>query len=343
MTFNERFSSEDQPFIIGEIAQSHDGSLGMCHAYIDALADAGADAVKFQTHIAAEESTIDEKFRVKFSYQDDTRYAYWRRMEFSEPQWLELKNHADAKGIEFLSTPFSIAAVELLERIGVCAWKIGSGDTLSTEMFDSILTTGKPLIISSGMSSWKEIDETVATLVKSRSNFALMQCTSKYATPLTDVGLNVLPEMKRRYECRVGLSDHSGSTAPSLAAIARGFNLIEVHAIFDRRMFGPDVKASLTIEEIACVTRFARDVLTMNGHPVDKDAMAAELESQKELFGRSVSLKHDLPSGHVLRTADLTPKKPGCGIPWTDRESVLGKKLKNDVPMNRLLTIEDVE
>ena len=111
MTATDRLMRIGAPFVVAEIGQNHDGSLGMCHAYIDALAEAGADAVKFQTHIAAAESTADEAFRVKFSKQDETRYDYWRRMEFSAEQWQGLKDHADARGIMFLSTPFSAAAV----------------------------------------------------------------------------------------------------------------------------------------------------------------------------------------------------------------------------------------
>ena len=106
-------------FLIAEVAQAHDGSLGMAHAFIDAAAAAGADAVKFQTHIAAAESTLDEPFRVKFSLQDNTRYAYWQRMEFSETQWKELRDHAVSKGLRFLSSPFSKRAVEMLRRVGV--------------------------------------------------------------------------------------------------------------------------------------------------------------------------------------------------------------------------------
>lgn len=343
IALEERLSNEGRPLIIAEIAQNHDGSLGMCHAYIDALADAGADAIKFQTHIAAQESTVDDRFRVKFSYQDETRYDYWRRMEFTESQWAELKNHADARNIGFLSTPFSAAAVDLLSRIGMSAWKVGSGDIASGNLLEAILATGKPLIVSTGMSSWEEIDDTVRSLDKSGSRYALLQCTSKYPTPLSDVGLNVMPEMKKRYGCRVGLSDHSGSVSPAMAAIARGFNLIEVHATFDRRMFGPDVPASLTVDQIASLASFARDLAAMDGSPVDKDAMAAELGGQKTLFGRSVALKQDLPAGHVLRAADLTPKKPGSGIPWPEKERVIGRMLKQDFPMNRLVALEDLE
>lgn len=339
----EKLLDDQHPFIIGEVGQNHDGSLGTAHAYIDALADAGADAIKFQTHIASEESTLDDQFRIRFSHQDDTRYDYWQRMEFTEPQWAGLKTHADERGIAFLSTPFSVAAVELLTRIGVEAWKIGSGDTQADAMISTILATGKPVIISSGMSDWAELDRSVDRLKGSGVPFALMQCTSKYPTPLTDVGLNVLPQMQDRYGCRIGLSDHSGLTAPSLVAIARGTSLLEVHVTFDRRMFGPDVIASLTVEEIATLAQFARDVGTMDSHPVDKDAMAAELARQKALFNRSLALKQDLPAGHVLTMADLTLKKPGTGLQWSQADQLAGRTLRHDVPKNRLLKTEDVE
>ena len=140
-----------------------------------------------------------------------------------------------------------------------------------------------------------------------------MQCTSKYPTPLSEVGLNVLTEIKSRYRCRVGLSDHSGSVSPALAAIARGFSLIEIHATFDKGMFGPDVKASLTIKEIQQVVSFSKDLKIMDDSPVDKYAKAIELENQKKLFGRSLALVKDLPFGHVLSENDLTLKSLDLG------------------------------
>jgi N,N'-diacetyllegionaminate synthase len=334
--------NEDHPFIIGEIGQNHDGSLGLAHAYIDALSDAGAHAIKFQTHIAAAESTLDDNFRVKFSYQDDTRYDYWQRMEFTEPQWAELKRHADDRDICFLSTPFSLAAVELLKRIGIEAWKIGSGDTMEETILQSVLDTGKPLIVSSGMSSWSELDSVMGLLSNAGASFALLQCTSKYPTPMSEVGINLMPEMKARYGCRVGLSDHSGSLSPSLSAIARGFSLIEVHATFDKRMFGPDVASSLTIEDISRLVHFAKDQLVMDANPVDKDAMANQLHQQKQLFGRSLSTLQDLPQGHILKESDVTLKKPGGGFPWSDRGKLVGRTLARDVLAKRLLKPEDL-
>jgi N,N'-diacetyllegionaminate synthase len=150
--------------IIAEIAQAHDGSLETCHAYIDALATTGVDAIKFQTHIAEAESSIHEPFRVKFSKQDATRMDYWRRMEFSEEQWHGLKTHCDAVGLEFISSPFSNAAVDMLERVEVKRYKIGSGEVTNFLMLQKIAQTGKPILLSSGMSSFEEFDLTLTFL-----------------------------------------------------------------------------------------------------------------------------------------------------------------------------------
>src|SRR6266540_6446215 len=128
--------AEPACLVIAEVAQAHDGSLGMAHAFIDAVAKTGADAVKFQTHIAAAESTPAEPWRVKFSPQDATRYDYWRRMEFTEAQWHGLKMHAEEQSLKFLSSPFSMEAVELLARVGVSAWKVASGEVSNPGMFD---------------------------------------------------------------------------------------------------------------------------------------------------------------------------------------------------------------
>src|SRR5438093_768228 len=144
--------------IVGEIAQAHDGSLGFAHAFIDSFAGAGADAVKFQTHIAAAESTPAEPWRVKFSPQDVTRYDYWRRMEFAEEHWDGLKRHAEERGLVLLSSPFSGEAVDLLERLGMVAWRVASGEVPNAPLLDRLLATKGPLLLPSGMSSLTELD-----------------------------------------------------------------------------------------------------------------------------------------------------------------------------------------
>ena len=246
------------------MAQAHDGSLGLAHAFVDAIADAGADAVKFQTHIATAESTFDEPFRIAFSKQDAKRYDYWRRTAFTAEQWQELASHAKERGITFLSSPFSVEAVHLLARLGVTLWKVPSGELRSRDLLEAMVATGGHILVSSGMSPWQEIDDIVTLLRLRAVEFTLMQCTSRYPTPLSQVGLNVLDQMRSRYSCPVGLSDHSGTPFPALAAMARGATVIELHVTFDRRMFGPDVPASITFDELGFLCR-ARDAFKRNG------------------------------------------------------------------------------
>ncbi|MEI2740094.1 MAG: N-acetylneuraminate synthase family protein [Chitinophagaceae bacterium] len=194
----------DRCLIVGEIAQAHDGSLGMAHAFVDSIANAGADAVKFQTHIACAESTPAEPWRVKFSRQDASRYEYWQRMEFTEEQWHGLKQHATDRGLIFLSSPFSVEAVELLKRVGVAAWKVASGEVTTPSIFERMAETGLPLLLSTGMSSLTEIDEAVARIQARNLPFAVLQCTSAYPCPPEKVGLNLIPVFRERYQSVCG-------------------------------------------------------------------------------------------------------------------------------------------
>ena len=154
--------SSNPTFIIVEVGNAHDGSLGMAHAYIEAVAKTGADAIKFQVHIAEAESSAQEPFRVKFSYEDATRYDYWVRTGFTLEQWKGLKQHCDDAGIEFMASPFSQLAVDWLEAIGVRRHKIAYGEVINLLMLENVAGTGKPIILSSGMSSFAELDEAVA-------------------------------------------------------------------------------------------------------------------------------------------------------------------------------------
>ena len=236
--------------IVAEVAQGHEGSLGMAHAFIDAIANAGADAVKFQTHIASAESTPEEPWRIKFSDQDSTRYDYWKRMEFTEEQWFGLKRHVDERGLIFLSSPFSFEAVDLLRRAGVAVWKVPSGETANTPMLDQMLATGLPIILSTGISPLTEIDTAVERIKARGVPLAILQCTTAYPCPPEKVGINLIPLFRDRYECAVGLSDHSGTIYPGLAAATLGIQVLEVHVTLSREMFGPDVPASITTTEL---------------------------------------------------------------------------------------------
>lgn len=332
-----------QCLIVAEVAQAHDGSLGTAHAYIDAAASAGADAIKFQTHIASAESTPGEPWRVKFSRQDATRFDYWRRMEFTEEQWFGLAAHAAERGLLFLSSAFSFEAVQLLERIGVPAWKVGAGETSNIPLLEKMAATGKPVILSSGMSGWEELDAAVKCVRENGAAVAVLQCTTAYPCPPEKLGLNVIGELRQRYDCPVGLSDHSGTIYAGIGAATLGANLIEVHITFSRQGFGPDVPASLTIKGLKQLVAGVRFIECALRNPVDKQAMAESFTELRQVFGKSVVAARNLPAGHQLTISDLAFKKPGTGIPAARYREVLNRQLSRDVIANTLFSEEDFE
>ena len=329
--------------IIAEVALTHDGSLGLAHVFIDAIANAGADAVKFQTHIAAAESTPAEPFRVKFSRQDTTRYDYWKRMEFTEDGWRGLADHARERGILFLSSPFSIQAVELLDRIGVPLWKIASGETSNAMLLDRILDTGKPVLLSTGMSLIEEIDAAVARVRARKVDVGVFQCTTAYPCPPEKVGLNLIPFYRERYGCWVGLSDHSSTIYPGLAAATMGIDMLEVHVALSREMFGPDVIASVTTQELRQLVEGIRFVERMKAHPLDKDASAKETAPLRKLFTRSLVASADLPAGTVIAREHVAIKKPGTGLSPNRLDEIIGRRLKRPVVADQVLAADDIE
>jgi N-acetylneuraminate synthase len=326
--------------VIAEVAQAHDGSLGVAHAFIDAIAGTGADAVKFQTHIAAAESTPSEPFRVRFSRQDSTRYDYWKRMEFTEEQWHGL---AHERGLLFLSSPFSLEAVELLTRVGVPMWKIASGEVSDAPVFERIAAAGLPVLLSTGMSSLAEIDRAVSRIQAHGLPLTLLQCTTVYPCPPEKVGLNMIPFFRRRYGCNVGLSDHSGTIYPGLAAAALGIEALEVHVTLSREMFGPDVPASVTPGELRQLAEGVRFIETMMACPVDKDVAAVEMAPLRDMFTKSIVARRDLPAGTELRAEDLAAKKPGTGIAAERLPEVTGRRLRRAVAADDLLREADLE
>lgn len=329
--------------IVAEVAQAHDGSLGTAHAYIDAAASAGADAVKFQTHIASAESTPGEPWRVKFSRQDATRYDYWRRMEFTEEQWFGLAAHAEERGLIFLSSAFSFEAVDLLERVGVPAWKVGSGETSNLPMLEKMAATGKPVILSSGMSCWEEMDVAVNCVQELGAPVAVLQCTTAYPCPPEKLGLNVIAELRQRYNCPVGLSDHSGTIYAGIAAATLGANIIEVHITFSRHSFGPDVPASIPIKGLKQLVAGVRFIERALLNPVDKQAIAESFTELRQVFGKSIVAARALPAGHLMTISDLAFKKPGTGIPAARYLEVLDRQLRQAVAADTLLSEEDFE
>jgi N-acetylneuraminate synthase len=330
-------------FVVAEVGLAHDGSLGLAHAYVDEAARGGADAVKFQTHIAAAESTLAEPFRIKFSRQDATRYEYWQRMEFTEAEWQGLAEHAAERKLTFLSSPFSHDAVALLTRVGMAMWKVPSGEVGNLPLLEAMIETGRPILLSSGMSPIAELDKAVELVQRARLPLAVLQCTTAYPCPPERVGLNMIPFFRDRYQSFVGLSDHSGTIYPGIAAATLGSEIVEVHITMSRGMFGPDVRASVTIEELRQLVDGIRFVERMRVNPVDKDAVAVDMRPLRAIFTKSLVARQPLAAGTVLTEAHVAFKKPGTGIPAERVNEVLGRTVRRDIGPDELIREEDLE
>lgn len=333
---------KNKVFIIAEIAQAHEGSLGIAHSYIDVLADLGADAVKFQMHIAEAESSIYEPFRVKFSFEDQTRYDYWKRMEFTVDQWVELKQHCDQRGVEFLVSPFSCAAVDILEKLKVKRYKIGSGEVTNYLILKKIALTGKPIILSSGLSDYSELDDTIAYLKQFNSPVSILQCATYYPTLPEQWGLNEINNLKKRYNLPIGFSDHSSDIFAGLSAVALGAEIIEFHIVFDKQMFGPDAKASLIPSEAKKLIEGIRKIeIALQNSQVNKTHN--DDVSIKKIFGKSLCVNKNISKGHIIGFEDLESKKPADkGIAAIDFEKVLGKTLNKNLNKWDFINYQDI-
>lgn len=277
---------------------AHDGSLGNALAYIDAIAAAGADAVKFQNH------ALDPCNRFRpgtFFPQDADRQAYYQRTMFSPGGWQMLYNRAKLRGIEFGCSVWSADTVGWLHPF-VDFWKVPSGEFWNEHLQRAMIATRKPVVLSTGMSTLEEISKLAAWYSEQKASLTILQCTTAYPCPPERVGLNLIEDdlsddpkdsirnCGGRYwvadKVRCGLSDHSGRIAPGICAAWMGADMLEVHVCWSKQQWGPDVPASLTIDELALLVRECRFAEKMRANPVDKDALAAsaEIKAMREVF-----------------------------------------------------------
>jgi sialic acid synthase SpsE len=324
--------------IIAEIGSVHDGSFGNACALIASAHDVGADCVKFQTHIACAETLRDAPSPPYF--EGEPRFDYFERTAFDEPQWARLKREADNRGIRFLSSPFSAEAVDLLERIGAEAYKVASGEVTNLPLLERIAATGKPVYVSSGMSSWAELDAAVSVLTDA-CQVTVLQCSSVYPCPDDAVGLNVLAEMRQRYGLRVGLSDHTPGIGAAVAAVALGAEVIEKHFTFSRKMYGSDAPLALEPAAFAQLVHEVRSVDRMMSSPVEKTD-ASDYREMKRVFEKSVVTARPVRAGEVLSIEHLAYKKPGTGWPADRYREALGRQVARDLPADHLLSPEDL-
>jgi N,N'-diacetyllegionaminate synthase len=326
------------PRLIAEIGSVHDGSFGNACKLIEAAASCGADAAKFQTHIAEAETLRDAPSPGYF--QGEPRFDYFRRTGFTAQQWKELRSVCEANGIAFLSSPFSLEAVDLLEEVGVGAYKIPSGEVTNWPLLERVAATGKPALLSSGMSSWRELDGAV-DILRSSGPLTIMQCTTAYPCPPERVGLNVITEMRSRYDVPVGFSDHTTGMAAAFAAAALGADVIEKHLTFSRLMYGSDAANAMEPEDFRRLAEGLREIWAMRAAPVDKNDLAP-YRDMKRIFEKSIVTARPLRAGHIIARGDLAFKKPGDGISASRYAEVLGKRAARDLPDEHKLSAADL-
>jgi N,N'-diacetyllegionaminate synthase len=322
--------------VIAEIGSVHDGSFGNARQLIETASDVGADVAKFQTHLAEAETLRGAPMPPYF--KGEPRFEYFQRTAFTIEQWMELKAYCDSAGIEFVSSPFSLEAVDLLERVGVSRYKVGSGEVTNTPMIEEIARTRKPVVLSSGMSSWEELDAAVEAILKHHDRLTLLQCTSAYPCPYEEVGLNVMLELRERYRLPVGLSDHTLTTYAPVVAVALGAVMIEKHLTFSRRMYGSDARHSLEPEEFRDMVAGIRAAEVMMRSAVDKDLVAVRLHDMKEVFEKSIVAAVDIEAGATLTPSMLAVKKPGTGIPARRLGELIGRTTSRAIRKDTLLS-----
>lgn len=329
-------------WIIAEIGSVHDGSFGNAQKLIEAAASCGANCVKFQTHIADAETLADAPMPSYF--KGEPRREYFKRTGFTLDQWRALAEKSRECGVEFLSSPFALEAVDLLEQVGVTVYKIPSGEVTNIPLLEKVALTKKPTLLSSGMSTWEELEKAVAVLIKG-GPLCVMQCTSAYPCPPDKVGLNNLTEIKKRFPgVVIGYSDHTLGFAAPVAAAALGATIIEKHFTFSKLMYGSDAKHSMEPAEFRQMSDALNETWAIISNPVNKTSLTnTDMQDMKRIFQKSIVLAIDLKKGHKLSREDLAFKKPGDGISASDVEQVIGKVLKNNFGKDHKLSFGDIE
>ena len=337
----DRLAGDQQPiFIIAEIGMNHDGSLGNAKRMVDIAAECGVDAVKFQTHISKAETLRDAPMPPYF--KGEPRYQYFERTAFSKAQWVQLKGYSEEKGLVFMSSPFSIEAIELLEEIGVTIHKVPSGEVTNIPYLECMAKTGKKILLSSGMSSWVELDEAVQTIRQYNNNLVILQCTSEYPCPYANVGLNVMLEMKQRYGLPVGFSDHTLTNYTALAAVVLGAAVVEKHFTLSKKMYGSDARHSLEPHELKDLVTGIKAIEVASHSSVDKNDIE-KFTYMKKTFEKSIVTIRPIRKGEILTAGNIGIKKPGTGIPAREYHTVLGKRAKVDIVQDVLLNKENIE
>ncbi len=336
-----RIIGEGAPcFIIAEAGVNHNGDIKLARKLIDVASRAGADAVKFQTFQAEElvtETAEKAEYQKETTGSKESQFEMIKKLELSDESFKELFTYSQKKGIMFLSTPFDKGSVDLLDRLGVPAFKVGSGEITNLPLLKHIAMKQKPVILSTGMSTLDEVTEAIKVLKKEGSGeIALLHCVSCYPASAEDTNLRAMETLRRTFKLPVGLSDHTTGIHIPVAAVALGACIIEKHFTLDRNLPGPDHRASLEPEELKQMVSAIRDVENALGNGIKRPAPGEE--EIKRVARRSLVAKQDIPAGTIITGDVLDIKRPGTGIEPRLINLVIGKKAKKSFARGEIIT-----
>jgi sialic acid synthase SpsE len=341
VVFGERSVGDDRPcYVIAEAGANHDRDLEKAHRLVDVAADAGADAVKFQTYTGRGlYSTRAPRFDYLGDLGDQPVHELLDQLALPREWQPELAEHAASVGIHFLSSPFDRDAVDSLDAVGVPAFKIASFEIVDLPLIEYAASKGRPLILSTGMASLAEIDEAVsAARGAGARGVALLQCASVYPAPPEIMNLRAIPMLKQAFRVPVGLSDHTLGTHVAPAAAALGANVVEKHVTLDRTSTGPDHPFAIEPWELRELVRAIRDVEAALGDGTKRGPSAAEAEEMYAKARRSLVAAVAIPAGTPITRDMLTVKRPGHGIRPRFLEAVVGRTARVDIEEDEILT-----
>jgi len=328
--------------IIAEAGVNHNGSMELAMRLIDAAADAGVDYVKFQTFKAANLVTKEAK-QAEYQQrnaQDNSQYAMLKKLELSQEQHYELIEYCKQRGVRFLSTAFDFESVDFLHSLNLGVWKIPSGEITNYPYLRKIAQFGEPVILSTGMSTNEDIDAAIQALCDNGlkpEQITLLHCNTEYPTPMQDVNLRAMQQMREMFGVAVGYSDHTPGIEVPIAAVALGAEVIEKHFTLDRTMPGPDHKASLEPQELKAMVSAIRNIEQALG---DGEKRVSESERKNMTIARkSIVAARDIMQGELLTEENLTTKRPGNGISPMRWNDVVGSKAVRDFKVDELIEL----
>jgi N,N'-diacetyllegionaminate synthase len=329
---------------IAEAGVNHNGDPRLALQLVDAAAAAGADAVKFQTFRAEEVVSFGApkaRYQIETTGTQESQLEMIRRLELAPETHRELIQRCDSKGIQFLSTPFDFKSADLLETLGVVAYKIPSGEITNWPFLSHIAAKGKPVLLSTGMSDLAEVEDAVKVLRSGGcKEFIVLHCTSSYPAPPSSVNLRAMQTMANAFHVPVGLSDHTQGSEAALAAVALGASVIEKHFTLDRSLPGPDHKASLEPGELNALVQSIRIVESALGDGLKRSTSVEQ--DVKRVARRSIVSRQTISSGTVITRELIAFKRPGTGIAPSEFAKVIGRKAARTIVADTLITLEDL-